>query len=80
MELMTIIYIVAIIWSTPWTGLAMWKAGARGEKKWFTALLLLNILVLNLLGIIPMFYLFFKRDKKQKPVQQGPREQGSWNQ
>ena len=77
MELMTIVYIIAIIWSTPWTGLAMWKAGKRGEKKWFTALLLLNILVLNLLGIISILYLVFKRDK---PVQQEPWEQRSWNQ
>ena len=41
------------LWSLIWKGLALWKAGRRGEHWWFMALL-----VLNTAGILDILYLY----------------------
>jgi len=45
--------IVLALWSIVWKGLALWKAARRGEKYWFVALL-----VINLVGLLEMLYIF----------------------
>jgi len=42
-----------IIWSLFWKGLALWRAGQRGDKIWFVVLL-----VVNTMGILEIVYYF----------------------
>lgn len=46
--------IVAVLWSIPWKGIALWKAARLSHKKWFIV-----ILILNTLGIVEILYIFF---------------------
>jgi hypothetical protein len=56
-----VILILIMLWTLPWKGVALWRASRRGEKKWFIALLILNILaVLDILYI----FVFSKRPAK----------------
>ncbi|MGB9598838.1 MAG: DUF5652 family protein, partial [Minisyncoccales bacterium] len=36
-----IVYL-AILWSLPWKGIALWKAARLRQKNWFVVLFLLN--------------------------------------
>ena len=42
-----------ILWETFWKGIGLWKSAKRGELIWFIA-----IFVINLFGIVPIFYLW----------------------
>lgn len=46
--------------------IALWIAARKGSKVWFVLLLLLNTL-----GILPLFYIFYfsKQDKPKSPQQ-----------
>jgi hypothetical protein len=56
------IIILAIIWTLPWKGIALWKAAKNDDKKWFIALLLLNTL-----AILEILYIFvFSKKKSSK--------------
>jgi uncharacterized membrane protein YiaA len=48
---------VIILWDVLWKGFALWKAAKRNEKGWYVA-----ILILNTVGILPICYLFLKKD------------------
>ncbi|MBI4120511.1 MAG: hypothetical protein HY454_03530 [Parcubacteria group bacterium] len=48
-----------IVWSLIWKGLALWRAGRNGDKKWFVALL-----VINTFGILEILYLYIFGKKK----------------
>ena len=52
-----VIFVLGIIWSMLWTGLATWKAARRGENIWF-----IFLFVLNSMGILPIIYLIIKRN------------------
>jgi methionyl-tRNA synthetase len=56
---------VLALWSLVWKGIALWYAARRGEKGWFTWLL-----VLNTLGILEIIYIFAvaKRSDKKPPA------------
>ncbi len=45
---------VAILWSIPWKGIALWKSARLSHKRWFIVLL-----VLNSFGILEIFYIYF---------------------
>lgn len=49
----SLFFIIAVLWSLVWKGLALWHAARRKEKPWFIALLLINTL-----GILEIVYLF----------------------
>lgn len=55
--------ILAVIWTIPWKGVALWKAARRGQKVWFVLML-----VLNTLAILEILYIFVfsKRDERQQ--------------
>ncbi len=55
-----LLLILAIIWVMIWKGLALWRAAERGEKIWFTV-----ILIVNTLGLLEIIYLFFVAKPKQ---------------
>lgn len=50
---------LAIIWTLPWKGIALWQAAKKSQKRWFIALF-----VLNTLAILPILYIFVFSKKK----------------
>jgi hypothetical protein len=48
------IILIAILWTLPWKGVALWKASRLGHKKWFIVML-----ILNTLGILEIVYIYF---------------------
>lgn len=55
----TILWIVAMIWSFFWKGIALWKSAIQKQKIWFIALLFVNSL-----GLLEIIYLFSFSKKK----------------
>lgn len=47
-------FILLLVWSLVWKGLALWRAAQRGETVWFIVFLLVNTA-----GILEIIYLFF---------------------
>jgi len=59
---MKIIYLLAIVWTLPWKGVALWKAARNHQKVWFAAML-----IIQTLGVLEILYIFFfQRDKNLK--------------
>ncbi len=50
---------VAILWTLPWKGWALWRSARRNEQKWFIALLLINTL-----GLLEILYIFKFSEKE----------------
>jgi len=56
---------LAIIWTLPWKGVALWKSARNKQKAWFIVLLLLNTL-----AILEVTYLlWFQKDRNPKPTE-----------
>jgi methionyl-tRNA synthetase len=53
--------ILISIWSLIWKGIAMWYAAGNKQKGWYIA-----ILVLNTLGLLPIIYLLWFKNRKKK--------------
>jgi hypothetical protein len=47
------LFIILLIWTLIWKGIALWKTAKKNKKGWF-----ISILVLNTLGILPIIYIF----------------------
>ena len=47
-------FLAIVVWSFVWKGLALWRAAHKESRWWFVILL-----VVNTLGILEIFYLFF---------------------
>lgn len=47
------LFVLLLLWSLFWKGLALWHAGRRGQPWWF-----LILLIVNTLGILEIIYLF----------------------
>lgn len=47
------VFILIMLWSLLWKGLALWHSGRRGQVWWFVAMLLINTM-----GILEIIYLF----------------------
>ena len=60
----TAVFIILIVWSVIWKGIALWKCGRQNQLTWFIV-----ILILNTAGILPIIYLiFFQKTKKTAKV------------
>ncbi|MCW9054819.1 MAG: DUF5652 family protein [Candidatus Pacebacteria bacterium] len=61
------LFLVLMVWTITWKGLALWKAARGSDKWWFIALL-----VINTAGILDILYYYFfsKRSRGEKPVEQ----------
>ena len=57
------ILLLAILWTLPWKGVALWRASRNGHKKWFIALF-----VVNTLAILEIVYILFFSKKKETNV------------
>ena len=55
------IIILAILWTLPWKGIALWKAAHNRHTGWFIALL-----IVNTLGILEILYIYIFNKKKSK--------------
>lgn len=59
-ELSMPILIFAAVYELFWKGIGLWKAAKNDQKGWFLAML-----VMNTVGILPLFYIFlFQKGKK----------------
>ncbi len=54
-----LIIIIAVIWTLPWKGFALWKSARRGDSSWFVILLLVNTL-----AILEILYIFIFSERK----------------
>jgi hypothetical protein len=46
-------FLLLVVWSLFWKGLALWHSGRRGQGVWFVILL-----IVNTAGILEIIYLF----------------------
>lgn len=54
------VFILVMIWTLPWKGVALWKAARKNDTIWFIVLLLANTI-----GILEILYIFiFSKRKK----------------
>ena len=58
-------FVVLLIWTFIWKGIALWMSARREHKYWFIAMF-----VINTLGILPIGYIIWQRNgvKKGKPA------------
>jgi hypothetical protein len=61
MEQLSLYILIAVLWTIPWKGVALWRAAQRKELKWFIALLIINDL-----AIIEIIYIFFFSKKRSQ--------------
>jgi methionyl-tRNA synthetase len=60
---MVFVYILLIVWTIIWKGIALWKSARNQSLAWFIVLL-----IVNTLGILEIIYIFaFSKKSKQKP-------------
>lgn len=52
------VFVIAMLWTLPWKGYALWTASKKGDKRWFIALI-----VLNTFAILEIFYIFYVAKK-----------------
>jgi len=52
---------LAVLWTLPWKGIALWKAAHLKDKWWFIA-----FLIINTLGLLEILYIFVF--SKRKPI------------
>ena len=58
------LYVLAILWTLPWKGVALWKAARNYQKGWYVAML-----VIQTLGILEIVYLLiFQKDRNPRYV------------
>lgn len=60
---MSILVIALTIWSLIWNGFGLWYSARNRQRIWFVAILLLNTL-----GILPIIYIIFFRNRKTSEV------------
>ncbi len=53
-------FIIAMLWSMAWKGVALYRAASRRDLRWFIALF-----VLNTLGILEAFYILVVSDRER---------------
>jgi len=51
--------ILAVAWSLPWKGVALWRAAHNHDKRWFVVLLLVNTL-----AVLDILYIYIWSKKK----------------
>ena len=59
------VVILALLWTLPWKGMALWKSARLGDRWWFAALL-----VINTLAILEILYILVFSERKARLSQQ----------
>lgn len=68
-KLLLLVFFLVIIWSMVWKAIALWKSSKQGGRTglaWFIVFLLVNTL-----GILEIFYIFFFNKHKNNSVREG---------
>jgi len=60
-----VLFVVALIWSFIWKGIALWKSARKSQTIWFIILL-----IVNTVGILEILYIFIFSKMKSSPVKQ----------
>lgn len=60
--LLIIVYL-ALLWTLPWKGVALWKAARNKHQTWFIVLFLVNTL-----AILEILYIFVFSKKRHKGI------------
>ena len=61
--LLITVFIVLMVWSIVWKGIALWRAGRNNHLAWFIVML-----IINTVGILEIIYIFaFSRKKQNLP-------------
>jgi len=55
-----VIFVLLIIWSLIWKGLALWKAARNNQQAWFVVML-----IVNTVGILEILYIYVFAKKKK---------------
>jgi hypothetical protein len=55
------VFIIVMIWSAIWKGIALWKAGRNGQLAWFVVLF-----IVNTVGILEIIYILAFQKKSRK--------------
>jgi hypothetical protein len=55
---------LAVLWTYPWKGVALWRAAKNHQMGWFIA-----ILVINTMAILEITYLFYFSKKHEIPAE-----------
>ncbi len=56
---MKILWVLGLLWTIPWKGVALWKAARNRQAWWFVALL-----VIQTLGVLEILYIaVFQKDR-----------------
>lgn len=58
------VIILAVVWTLPWKGVALWRAARNQSVAWFIILL-----IVNTLGILEIIYIFIFSKRKDAPQQ-----------
>jgi len=56
----TIFFVLLLVWSLVWKGIALWKAARNKSKVWYVIML-----IANTVGILEIIYIFFFSKKKE---------------
>jgi len=63
-KIMKTLWILAVLWTLPWKGVALWRAARNYQKGWYV-----GMLVLQTLGVLEILYIFFfQKDKNPKHI------------
>ena len=54
-------FILLLLWTFPWKVVALWRSAKNSHKWWF-----LSFFILNTLGFLEIFYIFFISKKVKK--------------
>lgn len=60
------VFILLVVWTMVWKGLALWKAGRKNDMLWFVILFLVS--TVGILDII-YYYHISKRKRKEKSAE-----------
>ena len=58
---MIALFIILMVWSAVWKGIALWKSGRSNQLAWFVV-----IFIVNTIGILEIIYLLFFQKKPAK--------------
>ena len=57
-----VVFVILVVWSMIWKGIALWRSGRNNQLVWFVALF-----IISALGILEIVYLaFFQKPQPEK--------------
>ena len=59
-----LVFVVLLLWTLYWKGMALWKSARLNDKWWFIALL-----VINTLGILEILYIYIWNKRESLKTQ-----------